>query len=206
VMAGKWDDAQMSMFMVNRNDLTAGAYHMRDGIIGQVTITSPAQVQAELRGLMQYLQKQIGTAITPTCRWTLGDQDSSGAVPSSHCTVNLNALAVTAVPVTSVVNQQSFGASSLAQAAGYFQGGYLTWTSGANSGRSMDVQAHGSGGALVLQVPMLNAVVIGDQFTIYPGCQKRYQQDCISKFNNGINFGGFPYLPGLDKMIRPGGI
>jgi len=55
-------------------------------------------------------------------------------------------------------------------------------------------------------VPMLNLVQVGDVFTIYPGCQKRLQQDCITKFSNGINFGGFPYLPGIDKMLRPGGI
>jgi uncharacterized phage protein (TIGR02218 family) len=205
VMSGKWDDTKVSCFMVNRNDLTAGAYHMRDGVIGQITITAPGQIQVELRGLMQYLQKQIGTAITPTCRWTLGDVNAAGPVTTSHCTVNLVPLTVTGT-ITSVVNSQSFAASGLGQPPGYFQGGFMTWTSGLNNGRSMDVQAHGAGGALVLQVPMLNAVTIGDTFTIVPGCQKRFAQDCVAKFSNGINFGGFKDVPGIDKMIRPGGV
>lgn len=35
----------------------------------------------------------------------------------------------------------------------------------------------------------------GDTIYIYPGCAKRYLEDCIQKFNNGINFGGEPYIP-----------
>lgn len=206
VMAGKWDDAAVSVFMINRASPSTGVYHVRDGVLGQMTLMSNGQFHAEMRGLTQYLQKQIGTLITPTCRWTLGDVNSAGSVPGSHCTVNLSALGVAGVAVTSVVNSQSFAASSLGQPVGYFQAGYLKWTSGANNGRSMDVQAHGSSGALVLELPMLNTVAIGDHFTIYPGCQKRYSQDCVAKFANGINFGGFPYVPGLDKMMRPGGV
>jgi uncharacterized phage protein (TIGR02218 family) len=206
VMAGLWDDAKISMFMVNRLDLTAGAYHMRDGVIGQITITSPGQFTAELRGLTQYIQKTIGYLVSPTCRWTLGDVNAAGPVAGSHCTINLAALAVTGAVVTSVVNNQSFAASGLTALAGYFTSGFLKWTGGLNAERPMDIQAHGSSGAIVLQVPMLNLVQVGDVFTIYPGCQKRLQQDCITKFSNGINFGGFPYLPGIDKMLRPGGI
>lgn len=207
VSAGKWDDAVASIFMVNRNDLTAGAYRMRDGPLGQTTIISPAQFQQEVRGLNQYLQKQIGDVITPACRWDLGSTSLTGP-PGNRglCNVNLVPLTVTGVAVTSVVSNQSFTASSLAQAADYFGNGKLIWTSGLNIGRRMDVQAHGGGGVLVLQLPMLNNVQIGDLFTIVPGCRKRFTQDCVTKFSNGINHGGFNRLPGLDKMLRPGGV
>jgi len=207
LMAGKWDDATVSMFQVNRNNVTSGIYHMRDGVSGQVTVKSPAEFMAELRGLAQYLQKQIGELITPTCRWDLGSISLTGP-PGNRglCTVNLTPLTVTGVAVTSVTNTQSFTASSLAQAADYFGNGKLTWTSGANNGRSMDIQAHGGGGALVLALPMLSAIVNGDLFTIVPGCRKRFTQDCVTKFSNGINHGGFDGLPGMDKMLRPGGI
>lgn len=30
---------------------------------------------------------------------------------------------------------------------------------------------------------------------VVPGCKHRLQQDCITKFNNGDNYGGFPYVP-----------
>jgi uncharacterized phage protein (TIGR02218 family) len=114
---------------------------------------------------------------------------------------------VTAVAVTSVTSNQAFHASSLGQPDGYFTAGFLTWTSGLNNGRSADVQASAlSGGSVVLQLPMLNNIQAGDLFTIYPGCQKRKLTDCLTKFNNVINFGGFAELPGIDSMIRPGGV
>jgi len=206
LMAGKWDDAIVQMFMVNRKALAHGAYQMRYGVLGQVTITSPGQYQAELRGIAQWMQKQIGQLISPTCRWTLGDLGSGGAIAGSHCTVNLPALAGS-YSVTSVTNNQAFHASSLAQPDGYYTMGFLTWTSGLNNGRSMDIQAYAlTGGSVVLQLPMLNNIVIGDAFTIYPGCRKRKVEDCINKFNNVINFGGFAELPGIDSMLRPGGV
>lgn len=207
LMAGKWDDATVQMFQVNRNNLSHGAYQMRYGVLGQVTVTSPGQYQAELRGLTQWLQKQMGYLITPTCRWTLGDIDSNlNSIASSHCTVNLVALAVTGVAVTSVTNNQAFHASTLGQPDGYFTSGFLKWTSGLNSGRTMDIQASAlSGGSIVLQLPMLNAIAIGDTFTIYPGCQKRKLEDCFTKFSNVLNFGGFE-MPGIDEMLRPGGV
>lgn len=207
ISAGKWDDAIVQMFAVNRNNLTHGAYQMRYGVLGQLTLVSPGQYQAELRGLTQWLQKQIGYLITPTCRWTLGNLSANGTVPGSHCPVDLAALAVTAVPVTSVTNNQAFHASSLGQPDTYFALGFLKWTTGLNSGRAMDIQASAhSGGSIVLQLPMLNNVVIGDEFTIYPGCMKRRKEDCHDKFDVVFGFGGWPNLPGIDSMMRPGGV
>jgi len=207
LMAGKWDDAQFRMFMVNRKNLSHGAYEMRYGVLGQVTVTSPNQYRAELRGLTQWLQKQMGHLIMPTCRWVVGNLTSSGPVTWSHCPVDLPSLAVTAVPVTSVTNNQAFHASSLGQPDTYFTHGFLTWTTGLNSGRSADIQGSAmSGGSIVLQLPMLNNIAIGDQFTIYPGCMGRFTEDCKNKFNVPASFGGFPRLPGIDKMMRPGGV
>src|SRR6266478_5552800 len=110
----------------------------------------------------------MGHLITPTCRWVLGNLTSAGAQPWSHCPVDIVALRVTGVAVTSVTSNQAFHASSLAQPDTYFAYGFLTWTTGLNTGRSADIQGSAmSGGSIVLQLPMLNNIVIGDQFTIY---------------------------------------
>ena len=42
-------------------------------------------------------------------------------------------------------------------------------------------------------------VVVGDKLRIFPGCDKT-NPICISKFNNGINFVGEPYVPGEDVL------
>ncbi len=197
VAEGKWDYAQVRVFMVNRNNIANGTYEMRYGWLGQVKIVSPGQYTAEIRGLSQAIQNTIGDLMTPTCRYKLG---------SARCTVNLASFTVSGAVVTSVGSTQEFTASGLTQAAGYFSFGTLTWVTGNNAGVSMDIQGFGAGGVVLMQLPMINAIGIGDTFNIVAGCSKRFQNDCIGKFNNGINFGGFPYVPGIDKMVTPAGV
>lgn len=196
VMQGKWDYASIRIFMVNRNNLANGTYEMRYGWFGQVKIEAPGKYTAELRGLSQALQNTIGDLITPLCRYKLGD---------SRCTVNLATYTVSST-VTSISSTQQFTATGLTQATGYFSNGSMKWTTGNNAGVSMDVQGFSSGGIVLLQLPMLNAIQIGDTFSIVAGCLKRHQTDCVTKFSNGVNFGGFPTLPGMDKIVRPAGV
>lgn len=205
VVSGKWNYAAVQVFMVNRNNLGNGTYQMRYGNLGHVTIKAPGIYQAEIRGLSQIIQNNLGDLITPTCRWTLGDRNSAGSVLNSHCTINLSGFEVTGVAVTSVSSNQEFTASSLTQAAEYFAFGWLTWDTGNNAGDSCDIQGHGAGGVLLLQLPLINNVQVGDTFHIFPGCQKRFALDCVAKFSNGVNFGGFKDVPGIDKVVRPGG-
>ncbi|WP_371125854.1 phage BR0599 family protein [Bosea sp. (in: a-proteobacteria)] len=45
-----------------------------------------------------------------------------------------------------------------------------------------------------------------DTFLATPGCDKRFAT-CQAKFGNGINFRGFPHIPGNDFIIggvKPG--
>jgi uncharacterized phage protein (TIGR02218 family) len=197
VAAGKWDFAQVRAFMVNRNAISHGTYEMRYGWLGQVKIIAPGKYTAELRGLAQAVQNTIGDLVTPTCRYKLG---------SVRCTVNLASYTVTGAVVTSVASTQQFIASGLTQAAGYFSFGTITWTSGNNAGVSMDIQGFGTGGVVLMQLPMSKPIAIADTFTIVAGCTKRFAQDCVAKFGNGVNFGGFPKIPGIDKMVRPAGV
>jgi uncharacterized phage protein (TIGR02218 family) len=205
VAQGKWDYAALDVFMVNRNAISHGNYYMRHGWLGQVKIQTPGVYTAEIRGLSQAVQNNLGDLITPTCRWTFCDANPSGSVLNSHCTLNVATFTTSGVAVTSVSSNQEWVASSLTQAAGYFAFGYLTWLTGNNAGVSADIQGHGSGGVILTQLPAIGNVQVGDTFNIVAGCQKRYAQDCVAKFSNGINFGGFPYLPGLDKIVKPAG-
>ena len=38
-------------------------------------------------------------------------------------------------------------------------------------------------------------------FTVIAGCDKS-QRTCIDKFDNNINHGGFPNIPGPDKVLH----
>jgi uncharacterized phage protein (TIGR02218 family) len=197
VASGKWDYAAVDVFMVNRNAISHGNYYMRHGWLGHVKIQSPGVYTAEIRGLTQAIQNLVCDLVTPTCRFKLGD---------SRCTVNLATYTSSGVAVTSVASTQEFAATALTQAAGYFTNGTMKWVTGNNAGVSMDVQGFGAGGVVLLQLPMIDAIGIGDTFNITAGCLKRFQPDCVVKFSNGINFGGFKDVPGIDKIVRPAGV
>ncbi len=192
IEAGLWDGAQVEVRRVNWADLTDGAEILRVGSIGQVQRRTGGYT-AELRGLMQALQTNVGRVIMPTCDATLGD---------SRCGVNLAALAVSG-EVTTATSRRAFTDSALVAAAGYFDGGEVEWTSGANDGIRMDVKTQLSGGVIELVLPMPYDITAGDDFTLRPGCDKR-KATCSSKFSNVVNFRGFSFVPGPDEALKVG--
>jgi uncharacterized phage protein (TIGR02218 family) len=43
-------------------------------------------------------------------------------------------------------------------------------------------------------------VALGDEFMVTAGCDKRFDT-CRTKFDNGVNFRGFPHMPGDDFVM-----
>jgi uncharacterized phage protein (TIGR02218 family) len=64
----------------------------------------------------------------------------------------------------------------------------------------MEVKTSTSAGVITLQQFMPNAIAIGDDYTISAGCDKQLAT-CKTKFNNVVNFRGFPHVPGQDMMV-----
>jgi uncharacterized phage protein (TIGR02218 family) len=195
VEAGLWDGATVRLARINYAAPADGEEVLRVGTIGEMRLER-GQISVEIRGLLQALQATTGRVILPLCDAKLGD---------ARCGVNLAALTV-AGTVTSVVSRVRFVASGLAQAADYFSKGEVVFTSGANAGARMEVNLHQAGGDITLALPMPADILVGDAFTVSPGCRKRLDPDCKTKFNNVVNFRGFPHIPGLDEMLRPGGV
>ena len=84
---------------------------------------------------------------------------------------------------------------------GWFAGGVLTWESGPNAGRSIEVKAWTQAtGEIELFLPVGYAIETGDLFRIHPGCDKRLET-CIERFANVLNFRGEPYVPGADSLV-----
>jgi len=48
-------------------------------------------------------------------------------------------------------------------------------------------------------LPALKAV--GDTFGVTAGCDRRFAT-CQAKFDNAVNFRGFPHIPGSDYVLR----
>ncbi|MBL6854436.1 MAG: phage BR0599 family protein, partial [Alphaproteobacteria bacterium] len=77
--------------------------------------------------------------------------------------------------------------------------GKLTFTTGANAARAMEIKRH-TANTIELWHAMSNPIAPGDTFTVTAGCDKQFAT-CKSKFVNGINFRGFPYMPGNDAVL-----
>jgi len=72
----------------------------------------------------------------------------------------------------------------------FFSNGFLTMTSGQANGLSREVKFCHSG-KLQLWLPFERPVAVGDTFNVQVGCIKTTSA-CQYKFNNLLNFGGFP--------------
>lgn len=190
--AGVWDHARVELLRVNYADLTQGAEIIAVGELGEVRMMD-GQLVVELRGFLQRLQNEQGRVFLPTCDLELG---STG---DFKCNVNL-ANFTFAGTVTAMTDRAHFTASALAQATDYFRYGVVTWTSGANNGRRMEVKNFTTGGIFELQIPMSSAIAIGDGFNVSAGCDKMFAT-CKAKFANAVNFAGFHLIPGLSKLI-----
>jgi uncharacterized phage protein (TIGR02218 family) len=193
IEAGLWDGAAVEIRQVNWADLGNGAELLRVGTVGNVQ-RQRGQYVVEMRGLMQAFENTIVEVVTPTCHAVLGD---------ARCGVDMDAVKV-ASAVTTATSRRAFTASGLAQAAGYFTGGQVTFTSGLNDGVSMEIKDHDAGGVLSLQLALPYDLTVADTFDIWPGCDKT-KATCIAKFDNLLNFRGFSFVPGMDRILKVGG-
>jgi len=104
--------------------------------------------------------------------------------------VDATVSAVSGLDVTFTLNNDSNGAVVVAD--GYFTYGILQSADGMRY-----ISNHVTGTLTLMQASnsLTTAVLGGPQpVTLYPGCSKTIA-DCRDKFNNLINFGGFPWLP-----------
>jgi uncharacterized phage protein (TIGR02218 family) len=187
--AGKYDFAEIRMFLVNYANLGQGILKLRRGWLGEVTIKDGMYI-AELRGMTQRLQMTVGGVYAPDCSADLGD---------ARCGVDLAALEESGT-VDAVISGKAFE-TTLDQATGWYDGGELTWTGGANAGQTVAVRSWDAATSMLsLFLPALYPMQASDYFTIRPGCDKSFAT-CQAKFDNAVNFRGFPHVPGTDQVL-----
>jgi uncharacterized phage protein (TIGR02218 family) len=166
------------------------------GVLGEVR-RDGAAFTAEVRSLAYQLAQETGRLYTASCTADLGD---------ARCMVDLDDPAFRGEgSVSAVASVSSFRATGLdAFADGWFTGGRLTFTAGANAGQSVEIKTHRLiGGVVTLELwqEMPEAIASGDGFVVTAGCDKRFTT-CAAKFANAVNFRGFPHIPGNDFIVR----
>lgn len=194
VAAGLWDFAEVRVSRVNWADLSMGDDKVKRGWLGQVSLGRNSFI-AEATGLTQKLQQTIGETYSAPCKADLFDARCK-IVPIEG-TWKFSGITVDSVSDA----QRHWISAALTQAADFFTGGTVAWTTGDNAGLEMEIKAHLAGGEIVLQEPMPFVIAPTDEYVIFAGCQKRWQEDCVIKFSNGKNHRGFPFLPGDDATL-----
>jgi uncharacterized phage protein (TIGR02218 family) len=193
--AGRYDAAQVDMYIVDWSEPTLHVLMSR-GHIGEVRREGHAFV-AELRGLADALNAETGRLYTPTCSADLGD---------ARCGIDLDHPLYRGEGLVSVLQGVSaFTASGLSGFEdGWLTGGRLSFTGGANDGDAMEVKHHRhADGAVFITLwqAMAQAIAPGDTFMVTAGCDKRFAT-CRDRFDNVLNFRGFPHIPGNDFIMR----
>jgi len=88
---------------------------------------------------------------------------------------------------------------SVAKAAGYYNSGYVEFTSGDNYGIQKTIKSHtydsSTGIATITLMWKLDSTPsVGDKLKLVPGCDHT-MSTCKSKFSNYDNYRGTPYIP-----------
>lgn len=197
VLAGKFQGASFWVGEVLWDAPEEGVDILKFGWLGRCKEVG-GQFTFELLGPAMMLQHTIGEIYSPTCRAAFGD---------SRCKVDTSAYTTTS-SVLSVTSRRQFVASVLGAQWDY---GLLTWTSGANSGVSIEVRTAET--ELEEYTPpylplTINAflptpfdIAVGDEFTLIAGCNKTLAM-CRDRFDNVLNFRGEPHVPVSDDLIR----
>ncbi|WAC06576.1 MAG: DUF2163 domain-containing protein [Thermodesulfobacteriota bacterium] len=181
---GKYDYAEIWLFLINFMNTGMGIIKLRRGRFGKVKIEQ-GKYTASITSMTDYFSKKMCEAYSAECRADLGD---------SRCGVNLTALKVTGA-VTGVTDNRVFADSSRTEANDYFNYGYIHWLTGDNAGLSMEVKDWGlSTTTFTLFLAMPKTIQIGDTYEAYPGCDKKVST-CEDKYDNVINFRGEPFVP-----------
>jgi len=192
--AGRYDAAGVAIWLTDWSEPTLRVL-LAKGSLGEVK-REGAAFTAEVRGLSQRLAEESGRLYTATCSADLGD---------ARCKIALGdpAFAGTGA-VVAVSATSTFSASGLdGFDDGWFTGGKLAFTSGANAGLAVEVKSHRKASAVTLDLwqAMPQPIEAGDAFAVTAGCDKRFAT-CHDKFSNVVNFRGFPHIPGNDFVVR----
>lgn len=192
--AGRYDAAEVEIWLTDWSEPDLRVL-LAKGSLGEVK-REGAAFTAEVRGLSQRLGETSGRLYTATCAADLGD---------ARCKIDLEDPAFRGNgTVDAVAATSTFAASGLdAFEDGWFTGGKLTFTAGDNAGLSVEVKTHRNDGGVTFELwqAMPETIAAGDTFTVTAGCDKRFAT-CHDRFDNIVNFRGFPHIPGNDFVIR----
>ena len=195
ILAGRYDGATVETWRVNWQDV-AERLLVRCDTIGEI-VREDGRFRAELRSAQQGLNATRGRVYQGLCDAVVGDR---------RCGVDLDAPGLRATATVTgfddahrvrVVGLEAFE-------PGWFGLGRARWIDGRRAGLDDAILSHdrvGPGDVLGFGLPVADWISIGDVLAVTAGCDRRWTT-CRGKFGNGVNFRGFPHIPGTDYVLR----
>lgn len=200
IAAGRFDAAEVTAWLVNWQVPEERMVLFR-GSFGEI-VREKGAFRVELRGLTERLNLPMGRVYQAACSARLGD---------ARCGVSL---AEPGMQVQGTVQEHlgpgQFlvsldGEAGVARPEGWFALGRVSVLSGAAAGLAFEVRADRGAGPLrevwLWQAPVVD-LLSGDRVELVVGCDRR-EETCARKFDNILNFRGFPHIPGEDWLRRP---
>jgi len=193
IEAGKYDNAAVRCWLVNWADVNQRSIEFQ-GYVGEIRRNGGA-FEAEMLGLSDCLNRPVGRVYQSPCSAVLGDQACGRDVSGEgyQCEV-----------IVEEVNEHVFRFEALpAFDAQWFKQGVLEVLDGRAFGQRGSIKKDdnvGDGREITLWSQLRIPVQPGDRVRLTAGCDKR-METCKNKFNNLLNYQGFPDIPGNDWMI-----
>lgn len=190
-----------------------------NGTIGRCRVEQGIMIIPELRSWTQLLQ-QNGLISMTSIRCRAKHFGSQPGEEREYCGFNI---VYEWIPftVTSVggETQREFTASGLAQATNYFAPGLVLWSTGDNTGTSVEVESFASGGVIAQRFLSRNPIQVGDTGEIRRDCTRNWDghNSCTTYWasERGKHFRGENFtnigdslpnsVPGVNSVVSTGG-
>lgn len=188
LQAGRWDGAELRIFLFDWTDPAAGQRPLASGTFGSIAFSGDT-FEVGFDGAAARLNVAVAPYASPTCRARFGDGDCGvSAERYRH-----EALAISAPGST--LRLTGFAPAQVAR----LPAGELRWLEGPDCGKHHQILS--VEGDSIMIFPHFQEFGGARRVELVEGCDKTIAT-CASRFANGVNFRGEPYLPGNDLLTR----
>ena len=197
LLTDKYQDASIEMFIYDWS-LGTKIRTLFTGSFGDISIehgiNGASRFIMQARSDRYNFSKKMSKVTTQTCRLKFGEQGLG------KCNFNLNNVTNNYQVLTVDINDSSFTANSN-RPSGFFNKGIVRFTSGRLKNLAREVLSF-DGTKFTFATPFPVLPQIGDDFTAIAGCDRT--MTACKAYNNFINFGGQPFIPGNDQLMING--
>lgn len=190
---GRYDEAKLEVFRVDWED-PSHRILVRSGVIGDV-IASGEGYSAEFRSAKSQLDQPAGRVYGRSCDATLG---------GARCQADLDLPTLRIGGVVLSTSPRSVTVSlERSVDPGWFDHGKILWTDDTGRPRGASIYRHhpvDGGDEIALWEAIPDSIPEAASVTLVAGCDRRIET-CREKFQNHLNFQGFPSIPGADSLI-----